>query len=496
MYHISAPLAWIRDGAIRPIPFNMHSQFHFLVQMQNLLLLALPGSGVACCKMTQLYYAVLLSLLAWIMGRRYYGSNVGSVLLCTTLLGWDAATVIKGCLMDLGTAFFTLSGIYFLVRSMEGERWKRHLVSGIFFGLAFSSKNTGILFFLVAGIAFALMPFIDIRERKKGRFVFLLFSGLVMILVALPWIVKNIAFTGNPFYPFLCRLFPTRWDYAVMAEGFSRYYSGFSGYRSFIGIVRHLGDELGLCIINIPYRECLFMAVLTITGGLLLVLKRGRLKTVERFLVLLGFLVLPMMILTPFSRFVAAFYPLAVLLFLGGMMRVFGKGRVFLIILILFVSGMAWRFGRVHVWTVEKGWNLKLVTGDWNDKRGKWGFLYEYYCLPNRDMVDYIDKNLDDGDRVLICENHWMLSECPVPFIPNPHMHAPNLVRILLDEKGEEYTVDQLEKWGVTHLVIKGGPDSIPSRYFRERYCSDDLILYEKKDAFFSKVAKKGKKGV
>ena len=485
MYHIGAPRQWLLDGAIRPIPYHMHSQFHFLIQMLNLLILGLPGATIHLCKLMQWYYGILFAGAAFAFGRRFWGKRIGVTLMCASFFAAEVGHVVRGGMIDLAVAFYVIMAVYFLIQAVGSKRLLHHIQAGLFFGFAFSAKNTGVLFFIAAYAAFFLLPVLDKRASWEKRWRYPLAAGAIMILVTLPWILKNAFFTGNPFYPFANDWFPTNPDYADMARGFSYYYSGFGGYNTPIGMVTHLGDKLPLFIRNIFYMGAPVIAMWSILGILLLIMRFSAATPRERCLMLLGIFILPMILLTPFDRFILGLYPVAFAVFWAGFRRVVRSAIILNLCLLLFIFGYARSFVRKHIYTPKYGWEVTLVTDDWEARHGRWKSLYQFYLPSDRDILACL-HNLDpENSRVLICYNSRLLVECPVPYIGNPHMHTSNMIRMLLERMGPEAALQQLDSMGVTHVIVKRREmweiKDFLERHYRRVQCNRVICLFERR---------------
>jgi hypothetical protein len=80
-------------------------------------------------------------------------------------------------------------------RESQSDRTRWLILAGVFVGLAMSAKYNAAMLGIVAGI-FILVY--GRRDRLRGVFIF----GLVAALVVAPWLLRNLVFYDNPFYPF------------------------------------------------------------------------------------------------------------------------------------------------------------------------------------------------------------------------------------------------------------------------------------------------------
>jgi 4-amino-4-deoxy-L-arabinose transferase-like glycosyltransferase len=114
--------------------------------------------------------------------------------------------------VDLGLIFFNTASILFIFRWIENDFKHRYLIlSAIFCGLAMGTKYNGLV---TACLLFLFIPFLFSRlagsGRRAGNFRPLAY-GLIFLLISLavfsPWMVRNYAWTKNPFYPLYDRWF-------------------------------------------------------------------------------------------------------------------------------------------------------------------------------------------------------------------------------------------------------------------------------------------------
>jgi len=101
---------------------------------------------------------------------------------------------------DFAWGLFEIVALFcFIIWTQEEESiWI--ILAGIMGGFALGSKYfaIGSIFLLTIGITW-----ITIKTQKKGKgWIPLLAYASTVLLVAIPWYLKNIAFTGNPVFPF------------------------------------------------------------------------------------------------------------------------------------------------------------------------------------------------------------------------------------------------------------------------------------------------------
>jgi len=103
------------------------------------------------------------------------------------------------CKNDLIGAIF----IFLAIQRHRRGNWK---LAAVFWGFAVGSKYFNLL-------PLALFMLLTTRPWKKSDLKKLALTALVVILLVSPLLIKNMRFTGNPFFPFLSKAFPSAlWD--------------------------------------------------------------------------------------------------------------------------------------------------------------------------------------------------------------------------------------------------------------------------------------------
>ena len=195
-YHLTLPKAYLLNEKIENLDWLVMSGMPQTAEMLYLNLMAVAGEsaplllssffGVLTCLALIGYLQKKLNLeSAWVAAASLFGGFTLASSLAWGYVDW------LGCLFGAGTVicldYFRASG-----------QPKFLLISGIFAGLAFSTKYP-------AGVIFLAGLFVLIwhcwRMKKMFLPVLIQFSLGAAIFV-LPWLLKNFVFTGNPLYPF------------------------------------------------------------------------------------------------------------------------------------------------------------------------------------------------------------------------------------------------------------------------------------------------------
>jgi len=198
MYHLQGPRLYLEAGRIFLTPDVWQANGPMLGEM--LYGLGLSFGSDTFARLLHLSMAFLLAVATAGVASRHLGARGG----------WMAFAVLLGipiypmwghlAFADLFWALYEWLAVCSLLRwAFDGNRrWL--YVAGILMGFALGSK------YLALGMAPLLVLRITIRRRHQGVGAALA-DGLAFLVPAVvlsgPWFIKNLAWAGNPVYPFL-----------------------------------------------------------------------------------------------------------------------------------------------------------------------------------------------------------------------------------------------------------------------------------------------------
>ncbi|UCH94387.1 MAG: glycosyltransferase family 39 protein [Candidatus Aminicenantes bacterium] len=203
-YHLLIPKIFLNMGKIDYIPSLLESNYPCLAEY--IYLLVMPIAGDVVCKSLHFWTGIFL---LFAMGRLIVKVNPGT----SRLLGPGLYLSMPVFVLILGWAWNDAFFVFFLLLCIrylldyqvadEGQRSPRSLfLAGIMAGLASWMKYTFVMIFLVF-ILLLIVALVRWRWKWYHLFWFFLPIGVISMLV----FIKNWAFTGNPFYPFLNSIF-------------------------------------------------------------------------------------------------------------------------------------------------------------------------------------------------------------------------------------------------------------------------------------------------
>jgi len=204
-YHLAVPKRYFQQARIFFIPYDHHSNFPFTMEMLYTLGLSLSSDYLA--KGFHLLTGVLCVVAMIGFARRFLpelpraGLVAGVLFASVPLVVWEAGTAY----IDLGLTLFTLLAVYGVTAWWYEHRSRWLVISGIMAGLAAGVKMTGLGTLLILGL---IVAFGGLGKQRLGPAMCSLGAfAIPALLVAAPWYIKTLLWTGNPVYPFFYGIF-------------------------------------------------------------------------------------------------------------------------------------------------------------------------------------------------------------------------------------------------------------------------------------------------
>ncbi len=196
-YHLRGPWLYLQAGQIYADIDIFSLNYPFLLEMLFMLAMAVRSDITA--QLMHFFFIFLLVGLVYqvaVSGFKLRDGWTAVLLLLVTPLVLQLAPVAYN---DLALAFTILASLLAFIRWHEGQSTRWLLLSGLFSGLAMSLKYTSFVAPLFIGLWLVWQHWRQPRQLLRLGLIF----AVPALLVALPWFVKNWAFTGNPVYPFV-----------------------------------------------------------------------------------------------------------------------------------------------------------------------------------------------------------------------------------------------------------------------------------------------------
>ncbi|MFQ5731314.1 MAG: ArnT family glycosyltransferase [Planctomycetaceae bacterium] len=229
-YHLQGPKEFFQNGRIEFLRHNVYTSFPFLTEMLSLTAMVVRGDwyrGALAGKAVLAGFSLLSALAVYAAGRRLFGAPAGWVgLLIHLTTPWTYRISIIAY-AEGGLTFYLIASLLALIvavrratespgREAAGSK-PMFLLAGLLAGCGMSCKYPGVVQVVIPlGISAALFAWIAPVEVASRWRVALRSAGLFAlgtVLAVGPWLVKNIAETGNPVYPLLGSIFDGEdWD--------------------------------------------------------------------------------------------------------------------------------------------------------------------------------------------------------------------------------------------------------------------------------------------
>jgi hypothetical protein len=206
IHHLAIPKLWLKNGWFYEMKWAKFSYYPMNIDILYMIPLYFKKDflanfihmsfGMGTALLIYSYLKNKISKIAGLLGMLIFLSTPIVVRLSTQAY------------VDLGLAFFTTASLLAFIRYRDGnfKNLKWLFISALTMGLALGTKYNALIvwFFLSGAIIFLYAR--DTNQQWNA-----LKSGLIFFLLSLlifsPWLIKNAALTGNPFYPLFQGIF-------------------------------------------------------------------------------------------------------------------------------------------------------------------------------------------------------------------------------------------------------------------------------------------------
>ena len=205
VYHLTGPKLYLQAHRL-PVDIDIpYLGFPPLLEMLFTAGLLLKGDIVA--RLIHYAYGFLTLLALFAFARRYFNLKVAWLSMAIFYSVPSLVLISTWAYVDLGLIFYEFTAFYALMRWLEARDKRWLTLTAILCGLTMGVKYTSVILPITLALIIALrVRHEGLRETVKALCLF----GLLTIVVASPWYLKNFFSTGNPFYPFFFG--GTYWD--------------------------------------------------------------------------------------------------------------------------------------------------------------------------------------------------------------------------------------------------------------------------------------------
>ena len=213
-YHLQGPKEWFQTGQITFLRHNVYTSFPFLTEMLSLTGMVFAEDwwhGALVGQIVLASFQILSALSVFSIARRWISIEVAWL---ATLIYLTTPWTLRISLIayaEGGLTFYLIASVMMslLIREIPQRVFGASVLCGVFAGCAMATKYTGLISVILPTavlIAARLWrPRDELLSSDVNRRISLLrvaaaFSLGAAIMI-LPWLLKNLAETGNPVYP-------------------------------------------------------------------------------------------------------------------------------------------------------------------------------------------------------------------------------------------------------------------------------------------------------
>lgn len=451
VYHLAIPGLYLQEHSIYNITANLYSAFPQNVEM--IFTAALGLGGTDAVRLMSFSFFIMVSLMLFNFCRKYTGVNGSFFALFVFATIPSVMLMFSSAYIEPGSTLFIVCSVTVFIYWVKEKRKGLLLLSGIASGLAFGAKYNGaIVPVVLSALIFVEIVFIrktGIKDFFKKWAVF----SLPVLLLSLPWLIKNMIFLGNPVFPFFYKLFGwggIQWTQAT-AEGYFRMLVSY-------GVQSNFFKELILLPFKIVNESGRFAGGADILGGIgwafivlglpSIMFVRSKDRAYKYLLVYLamhlgiwfstGQVLRFLMVLLPFFSFLVAYG-------LGEIYKKYGRAVKVLITVIVVSFLMSNVFLLSSVNSIVEPYDVAMGLEDRDTYLvRKYGDYYR--------ALHYVNNNLSGADKVYILGDQAGFY-CTVPYVLS-FAFAPE--RLVSWANNSNNCADFLEKFKsekITHIL-------------------------------------------
>jgi hypothetical protein len=219
-YHLTAPLRWLTDGTLSYLPTYTNTNASAGFEMLYAIGLATGNAGI---KIIHFAAGVFSLWTLWLCARRMSGGQAGALAISLLMVANPLCNVpflFGMAFVDFGPCWMIFASVlvWLVWRAQPQDTANRLLIlMALLAGFAASFKSTALT------VALAWTPILiwEARQRNLSWIRIAILSmalGFIALLPVGPWLFRSWRLTGNPVFPMLSSLIPTRdWNQQMAA---------------------------------------------------------------------------------------------------------------------------------------------------------------------------------------------------------------------------------------------------------------------------------------
>lgn len=210
-HHLAVPKVMLAAGGTVPFPDNIYA--HFPPLGETLFLFGLGVGGETAARLFHVAFGLILAIAIYGYSRRFLPGSTAWLPAILFFTVPSVMVILPQAYVDVMFTLYAFLAVTMLVEFFERRRLTWVVLSGVMAAGATSMKYTGLLLLLML-VLFLLAEHLFARREGVPVAAFALVGASVPIF--LPFLFRNWALTGWPFFPFPLGDLPLRpginWD--------------------------------------------------------------------------------------------------------------------------------------------------------------------------------------------------------------------------------------------------------------------------------------------
>jgi hypothetical protein len=195
-YHLAIPQAYLQSGHLTYLQNNIFWGMPQLVEMLYTLAMYIGGTEAAPILGWWIGLLALVGLMSFT--KEIFETDTAWIAAASIMAGSGLTESFSSGYVEWASILYGLSTLICLSCWLEDEQISILGMAGIFAGMALGTKYTNGVILIGGGVVILLLQ--KFMSFKKSLTNILWFGGMA-IVVMLPWLIKNLLATSNPFYP-------------------------------------------------------------------------------------------------------------------------------------------------------------------------------------------------------------------------------------------------------------------------------------------------------
>jgi len=493
VYQLTIPKEYVQAGGFVRMDYLVY--FDAPHNMNLLYTFCLLAANDIAARLLHFSLGILSAMMLFVLCKRFYDTTSGWIAVLIFLSTPIVITELKAALADLGMTFFFLLSVYMILRWTEERRRGLIVLAGVFCGMMLGCKYPAVYGLFALLVMLIARPILgqplatsSVKRVTPPVYGLVIFCSLTVLLL-LPWLIKNLALTGNPVYPNLYWLFDGRdWSPALAKH--------LSIWLQSMGMGKGIGDFLLL-----PWRMTVygwytydrFAGIITPFYFLPLVLIPFAWRHTRLTLYLLLAVVTYLAFWFLGSQQVRFFIPgLALLSIVAGSLiaRCFApegyfKGPLTIVLVYVIIAAVSLLIDPRDLSFL--GQNLGVAIG----RSNKAQFLEQTCSVDIQPMVEYSNANLPKDAKILMLfENRGYYLERD--YVADGTFEVSRIAQMIATAESPEVFYAQLKQKGITHLLINTIYwNKYSADFIRRFFPAFEAKLAQFKEHYLEEVTKK-----